>query len=336
MKAETAYATLHRMTVLRCTCGASVYGTGEELLAAVEEHLAEAHGAQREEQRGSRRASPVTEPGRRKVPPSQAAEDRPITQPEGRPVFIRPLFIIVLLAIASFVLATSAQAATPVSKAQRELVIVSPDLSQGDAIERGLYDVIEWSAVGLATGTLGLRYNVVHVLKDGAATRGGFVAKLDELTAKTSLRAVDVIFITHGLDANVLFSNGAFTMASVRDRILANLTTGQRAKLRMLFSTACFGASHRLAWRAAGFNTVSGSRAVYADSAATYQPFLTSWLAGVNFGLSVTAANAAGATSPWDALASGWLLAKGSQFWDDVDSFRLTMGTTTLTIGTMP
>lgn len=245
-----------------------------------------------------------------------------------------------LLLLATLILAglapAAADAATPVSKAQRELVIVSPDLSQGDLIERGLYDVIEWSGVGLATGTLGLRYNVVHILKDGAATRTGFVNKLDEVTAKTGSRAVDVIFITHGLNANVLFSNGEFTMASVRDRILANLTTAQRAKLRMLFSTACFGASHRFAWREAGFKTASGSREVYADSAASYQPFLTSWVAGRTFGQSVTAANAAGEASPWDALASGWLLAKGSQFWDDVDSFRLAAGTTSLTIGTMP
>ena len=249
---------------------------------------------------------------------------------------LRKLVLLVAFAAAAALAPAVAEAATPVSKAQRELVIVSPDLSQGDAIERGLYDVIEWGGVGLATGTLGVRYNIVHILKDGAATRGGFVSKLDDITAKTNNRAVDVIFVTHGLNANVLFSNGEFTMASVRDRILANLTTAQRAKLRMLFSTACFGASHRLAWRAAGFKTVSGSREVYADSAASYQPFLTSWLAGGTFAVGVAAANAAGATSPWDALASGWLLAKGSQFWDDVDSFRLTSGTTSLTIGTMP
>jgi hypothetical protein len=258
-----------------------------------------------------------------------------MTHTERSTSMVRTLAVLAALAAAALVPA-AADAAVPVSKAQRELVIVSPDLSQGDAIERGLYDAIEWSGVGLATGTLALRYNTVHILKDGAATRGGFVDKLDDITAKTGNRAVDVVFITHGLNANVLFSNGEFTMASVRDRILLNLTTAQRAKLRMLFSTACFGASHRTAWRTAGFKTVSGSREVYADSAASYQPFLTSWVAGGTFALGIAAANAAGATSPWDALASGWLLAKGSQFWDDVDSFRVTAGTTSLTIGTMP
>ena len=36
-----------------------------------------------------------------------------------------------------------------------------------------------------------------------------------------------------------------------------------------------------------------GSLKIYADSAASYQPFLTSWVAGLNFGAAVTVANAA-------------------------------------------
>ena len=63
----------------------------------------------------------------------------------------------------------------------------------------------------------------------------------------------------------------------MRDRIRAGLTLADRAKLRMVFSTACFGASHRMAWREAGFKTVSGSREIYADSASSYLPFLSSW-----------------------------------------------------------
>lgn len=241
-----------------------------------------------------------------------------------------------MLVVVAGTTARSAGATTPVTKAQRELVIVSADMSQGDALERGLYDVIEWSGVVLPTATLGLRYNAVNILKDDAATRAGLVSTLREITSKNTIRAVDLIFVTHGRTDSVLFSNAEVSIGSVRDRILANLTVGQRAKLRMVFSTACFGASHRLAWRAAGFKTVSGSREIYADSAASYQPFLTAWLGGVNFGLSVTAANVAGAASPWDQIASTWYLSKGSPNWQHVDSFRLTQGTTGLTIGTMP
>jgi hypothetical protein len=238
--------------------------------------------------------------------------------------------------VAALAASAPAGAATTVTKSQRELVIVSPDLSQGSAVERALYDVIEWGGIGLGVGTLGVRYNVVHLLKDDAATRLGFVNILRQTTAKTGIRAVDVLFISHGLSGQVLFSNGAFTVTSVRDRILTDLTATQRAKLRMLFSTACFGSSHRSAWREAGFRTVSGSRGVYADSAATYQPFLTAWSAGLGFGPAVTAANVAGATSTWDGTAAGWLLIQGSTRWDEVDSYRLTSGSTGLTIGTMP
>ena len=244
--------------------------------------------------------------------------------------------IAIVVAVIASATASSAVATTPVTKAQRELVLVSADMSQGDALERGLYDVIEWSGVGLATATLALRYNAVRILKDDAATRGMLVTTLRTAAAKTTIRAVDLIFVTHGATGEVLFSNARVSMASVRDAILTGLTAAQRAKLRMVFSTACFGASHRQAWRDAGFKTVSGSREIYADSAASYQPFLTSWVAGLNFGIGVTAANAAGATSPWDGIASAWYLSRGNPNWQHVNSSRVTLGNTGLTIATMP
>ena len=252
----------------------------------------------------------------------------------------RPLFgtiaIAIVLSVTVAVTAQPAAAATSVTKAQRELIIVSADMSQGNALERGLYDVIEWSGVGLATGTLALRYNAVRILKDDNATRSGLVSVLRTSASKSTIRAVDLIFITHGATGEVLFSNARVSMASVRDAIESGLTAGQRAKLRMVFSTACFGASHRGAWRAAGFKMASGSLKIYADSAASYQPFLTSWVAGLNFGAAVTVANAAGAASPWDAIASTWYLSKNSPNWQQIDSTRAVSGSTGLTISTMP
>lgn len=245
-----------------------------------------------------------------------------------------------VVALAAVVLGATwvaaAPAATTVTKVQRELVIVSPDLSQGGAIERGLYDVIEWGGVGLGTATLGPRYRTVHILKGGAATRNAFVNTLRDITARTGNRAVDVIFLTHGVEDEVLLADDRVPVASLRTLIRLRLSQGQRAKLRMMFSTACFGASHRAAWQSAGFKMVSGSRLIYADSAATYAPFLTAWVSGASFGLSVAAANVAGSTSPWDGIASAWLLTKSHPDWNRVDSFRLTAGNTALSIGTMP
>lgn len=241
-----------------------------------------------------------------------------------------------LCALAAALGAAEAGAATPVSKQQRELVIISPDLSQGDATERALYDVIEWGGVGLGVVTLGTKYRTVHLLKDAGATRTAFVSKLRDVTARTTTRAVDVIFLSHGLDEEVLLADGGMTVGAIRDSIVQRLTVAQRGKLRMLFSTACFGASHRAAWRGAGFKAVSGSRLIYADSAASYSPFLSAWGLGATFQASVAAANLAGGFSAWDSVAKAWLRSRNYTDWRRVDSFRLTSGNTGLTIGTMP
>lgn len=249
---------------------------------------------------------------------------------------LRRLTLLVPIAVAALVLSAPAHAVTPVSKAQREVVVFSPGLAQGDALERAFYEFVEFNAIALATATLGTRYNAVHIVRGTAATRNGLASKLNEIASRTAIRAVDLVFVTHGLDNEVTLADGSWTIGEVRDRIQALLTVADRAKLRMVFSTACFGGSHRLGWREAGFRTVSGSREVYADSAASYLPFLSAWALGGTFGASVTAANAAGLPSGWDQAAALWFAARGSAFANQVDSFRLTSGSTGLTISTMP
>ena len=249
----------------------------------------------------------------------------------------RTLVVYTLAAIVLMSAAGTASATTPVSKAQREVVIFSPGLAQGTGAERVFYDFVEFSAVALATGALGTRYNVVHIVRGAAATRAGLANKLEAIASKASIRAVDLVFVTHGLTDEVVLADARWTIQAVRDRIRNTLTLAERAKLRMVFSTACFGSSHRTAWREAGFKTVSGSRKIYADSAASYLPFLSAWALGGTFATSVTAANLAGAPSGWDTAAASWFLARGAtENAANVDSNRLTSGNTGLTIGTMP
>ena len=245
--------------------------------------------------------------------------------------------IALLLAVSAALTAGPAEATTAVTKAQREVVILSPGLAQGNALERSFYNFVEFNAIALATATLGTRYKTVHIVQGAAATRAGLANTLNEIASRTTVRAVDLVFITHGLTTEVVLHDKRWTMAEVRDRIRSGLTLADRAKLRMVFSTACFGASHRTAWREAGFKTVSGSREIYADSAASYLPFLSTWALGGTFAASVTAANVAGVPSGWDLAASAWYLSKGKPVEaSQIDSFRVTSGSTGLTIGTMP
>lgn len=242
-----------------------------------------------------------------------------------------------LLAVSAAGTAGSAGATTPVTKAQREVVVFSPGLAQGTALERAFYEFVEFNAIAIATATLGTRYNTVHIVKGTAATRAGLANTLNEIASKATIRAVDLVFITHGATAEVVLADDRWAINEVRDRIRTGLTVADRAKLRMVFSTACFGSSHRPAWREAGFKTVSGAREIYADSAASYLPFLSAWALGGTFGASVTAANVAGVPSGWDLAASAWYLSQGRPVEaSQIDSFRVTSGSTGLTIGTMP
>jgi hypothetical protein len=245
--------------------------------------------------------------------------------------------IALLLAVFAALTAGSAEATTAVTKAQREVVILSPGLAQGTLLERAFYDFVEFNAVAVATATLGTRYKTVHIVQGTAATRAGLANTLNEIASRDTVRAVDLVFITHGATAEVVLADKRWTIQEVRDRIRAGLTLADRAKLRMVFSTACFGASHRTAWREAGFKTVSGSREIYADSASSYLPFLSTWALGGTFAASVTAANLAGVPSGWDLAASAWYLSKGRPIEaSQIDSYRLMSGSTGLTIGTMP
>ena len=66
------------------------------------------------------------------------------------------------------------------TKAQREVVIFSPGLAQGTALESAFYNFVEFNAIALAAATLGTRYNAVHIVRGAAATRGGLANTLNE------------------------------------------------------------------------------------------------------------------------------------------------------------
>lgn len=242
----------------------------------------------------------------------------------------RLVLALVVVAATALGLSATASAAT-VSKSQRQVVVFVADMSQGSPTERAFYDFVEFGAAALAVPTLGPVYRQVNIVHGAAATRARLVATLKAAAARPGNRAVDLVFVTHGTTDEVVFSGGvSFTMAEVRDAIRNGLTTAERSRLRMVFSTACFGAAHNAFWRSAGFRVVSGGRQIYADSAASYAPFLGSWAAGASFATAVAAANAA------DPLRVNDNAAKLILGRTDVNSRRVVSGVGSLSIATMP
>lgn len=165
----------------------------------------------------------------------------------------------------------------------------------------------------------------------------GLRQALKTSTSRNSVRAVDLIFVTHGLSSEMLFADGRKTANRVRDEIVNNLTSTERSKLRMVFSTACFGTTHRTAWRNAGFRTVSGAAGIYADSALSYPAFLGAWIAGQSFSSAVGIANGIDPLRINDNAAKAWFDSKNRRDLSrQVNSVRMVSGSGSLKIDNIP
>ena len=133
-----------------------------------------------------------------------------------------------------------------------------------------------------------------------------------------------------------MLADGRWTINEVRDRIRFGLDgRGSRQ--------AADGLLHRLLRRLSP-HCLAGSwlqdrlglKKIYADSASSYVPFLSAGPLAAR-SAPVLAANVAGPPSGWDLAASAWYLGRGKPVEaSQIDSFRLTSGSTGLTIGTMP
>jgi hypothetical protein len=234
----------------------------------------------------------------------------------------------------------SSGTAAAIAKGQREAVVLVTTLSANNPspLEQGFYDLVESGAIVSGAVMLGPRYAKVTIMKDAAATRSGLVNALRTAASHTGTKAVDLFLSTHGLDNALVFADGERTIGNVRNAILVGLTAGQRAKLRIVYSTACFGQSHLTGWLQAGFKAASGSRGIYTDSAFSHLAFLGSWsLFGRTFQQSVNAANGADVFNVSDTAAAAYFTSRGAADKAKlVDSNRVTAGNTALTIDSAP
>jgi len=231
----------------------------------------------------------------------------------------------------------ASSAPASVSKSQRNAVVFVSDLSAGfSGLEVQFYQAVEKAAYLTAVTILGPVYHSVFQVEGNNATLVALRNALNAATTSSSITAVDLIFVTHGLDNNVVFAgNTSIPITNVRNDLLSHLSIAQRAKLRIVFSTACFGATHRTGWIGAGFKAASGSKGIYADSASSYVPFLTAWALGQSFGSAINVANLADFFHIWDTLANNTMFAN-TQFAGQANSTRVISGNSGLTIDGNP
>lgn len=156
--------------------------------------------------------------------------------------------------------------------------------------------------------------------------------------AIAAISATDVVISLHGKPDRLCFvgSSECQRVEEIADQIADARTqqcrkNGQRdfgcerdaqRKLRVVYSAACYGASHIKFWTGhAGFAAAAGAEGVHTDSAASFPTFLTTWRGGYTLTETVARANQADKRRLYDTWA------RQNPDWRDANSNRLVFAT---------
>jgi hypothetical protein len=216
-----------------------------------------------------------------------------------------------------------------VEPSERALVLISSLTPAGRARLKSLYRGLGAVSVELANLMLRPQYGRMRVLAERAATRPAFVRAVTQAAAPPPIRAVDVIVVLHGSPGRLVFDdgNGKGNSVDVHD-LVADLALA-RSKLRILYSTACYGLSHAPAFVEAGFDAACGAIGECANGPVEYPQVLSMWSHGHTFKDAVNKGDDPSTRKIFDAAA--WL----SGF-HDANSDKEIKGELTLTIDSVP
>lgn len=239
-----------------------------------------------------------------------------------------------------------ALAATERSQAQvmaqnRALIIVSELDSTGIPELAPLYATLENLTNGLPNLLIvDNSYREIHTLRNANATLAQFRTLSRQLAMRPEISAIDVFMVLHGRDNKLKFADGTVEMPDLVEfmnqatngaqQVIVNRT---KRKFRVMYNTSCFGASHRAAFRAVGFDVASGSIGVNANSELEYPSFLAMWNLNSTFGQALAPTNTAVALAAADGplVATGLLL---NNFLKNVNSRKLISGNANIRITT--
>ena len=140
-------------------------------------------------------------------------------------------------------------------------------------------------------------YGVIDVEVGDGVTSYEFVSRLNALTARTDIDAVDVILSTHGRPGSVVFTREDCPVATDLATQVAN------PKLRLLYDTCCFGNSHSEAFLVAGFDAVVGAKGENTNGWSEFHRLVRSWIAGERLSEAVAGADRVIPRMFWDLMA---------------------------------
>ena len=225
---------------------------------------------------------------------------------------------------------------------ERALVVYSEfNEDEDEGILRRLYRFVERNSISVAMTVLQGSYDRVIPVTGPAATLDQFIESLELALEDDGIEEVDVLFNSHGDvsgDASIAYvffapdsdypenseeGSGKVTTTTLGQRI-EDLDAEER--LRMFYTTACFGSRLAQEMVASGFSCGAGSLDVNTNSALEYPLFLAAWKAGLPFGTALRQAERKSQYRKTDAAAR---LLK-SDWWKNADSRKQFFGDTSI------
>jgi hypothetical protein len=188
---------------------------------------------------------------------------------------------------------------------ERALVLISSLTPAGKAKLKGLYRGLGATSIEIANLMLRPQYGRMRILAERAATRDAWVRAITQLAAHPDVRAIDAIVVLHGNPGQLVFDNGLGKGDAVAVTSLVPALAPARAKLRILYSTACFGLSHAQPFVDAGFEAACGAIGQCANGPVEYPQVLSMWSHGHTFKDAVNKGDDPSTRKIFDAAA--WL-----------------------------
>jgi hypothetical protein len=179
-----------------------------------------------------------------------------------------------------------------ITRDERTLLVVA-NLVLGDSGSnrsnyQSLYEWLDRYAVLVANLLMRPVYRVVESLTRDEVTLGAFLHRVVSLARDPETKALDVFLVMHSSPHRLYFDDGSITTADLGERLKAANLAG---RLRLLYSTGCYGASHADHFVGAGFRTASGAVGICANGPYDFPTQLMKWGTLHTYKSTVTAGN---------------------------------------------
>jgi len=179
-----------------------------------------------------------------------------------------------------------------VTRDERTLLVVA-NLVVGDDNPNGgnyqrLYEWLDRYAVLVANLLMRPVYRAVESLTSDQVTLDAFLDRVISLARDPETKALDVFLVMHGSPGRLYFDDVSVKTADLGEQLKgADLAS----RLRLLYSTACYGASHAGDLVEAGFRTAAGALAVCANGPYDFPTQLLKWGTNQTYWSTVKAGN---------------------------------------------